>query len=84
MKIIYAINAIGLLLDIIGVILLAKFGLPPDVRRDGVSFLILESVDQTEIDKGKRYDNYSRLALGFIFAGFIIQFGVSIYFMIGM
>ena len=37
------VNSIGLLLDIVGVVLLFRFGLPPDVTRTGARLLDLGS-----------------------------------------
>ena len=36
------LTSIGLVFDIAGVLLLFRFGLPPDVRRLGTSYLLLE------------------------------------------
>lgn len=56
-------NSLGLFLDILGVILLFRFGLPQDVRRGGESFSRTEGVDQREAAKAKRYDRMSYGAL---------------------
>jgi hypothetical protein len=68
-----AISAIGLCLDIVGVLLLWKFGLPPDVRRDGSSFLMLEQTDENEKKKGICYDLMSNTAIVLIILGFSMQ-----------
>lgn len=68
-----AISAIGLCLDIVGVLLLWKFGLPPDVRRDGASFLMLEQTDESEKKKGAYYDRMSHTAITLIVLGFAMQ-----------
>ena len=64
---------LGLLLDIIGVVLLWCFGLPPDVRREGQSYILAEGEDQTEKRKAKLYDCLSKLGLFLIIFGFIVQ-----------
>ena len=66
-------NSLGLFLDIIGVILLFRFGLPQDVRRGGESFLLIEGVDQREAAKAKWYDRISYVALALIISGFGLQ-----------
>jgi len=68
------VNSIGLVLDISGAILLFKFGLPEDVRREGQSYLLLESTDEDQIAKGKRYDRYGKLGVALLVSGFFFQF----------
>lgn len=67
------INSLGLLLDIAGVVLIWRFGLPPEVSRSGMTLLAIEGNDPKEIAKGKRFDFYSRLGLGILIAGFVLQ-----------
>ena len=67
------INTVGLALDIVGVVLLFRFGLPPDVRRGGTVSLILEQTDEDEARKAKRYDKFSYSALVMIVIGFLLQ-----------
>lgn len=70
------INTTGLMLDIIGVISLFFFGLPPDVNRHGNSHLILEASgpdNDDEKQKAKRYGRFSWLGLIALVLGFILQ-----------
>jgi hypothetical protein len=67
------VNSIGLVMDIIGATLLFFFGLPPDIRRDGKYFLVINSGNRDEISKAKKYDAYSRGALYLLGGGFILQ-----------
>ena len=67
------VNSVGLLLDVAGVLLLFKFGLPEDVRRKGESYLLLEKTDEAEMAKGKRYDFWARVALSLVLLGFVLQ-----------
>lgn len=67
------ISAFGLCLDIIGVLLLWRFGLPPDVRRSGHSYLVLEGEDENEKKKAKLYDKISHAAILLIVIGFALQ-----------
>lgn len=67
------INDIGLLLDIIGAILLFKFGLPASISREGHIHLITEQVDEEEKKKGKLYDKWGKIGLGLLVIGFIFQ-----------
>jgi len=74
----YWINTLGLIFDIMGVGLLYKFGLPPNVNRRGVSYYILEKVDEDEIKKAKRFDKYSKVGIWLIFLGFALQVSSNI------
>lgn len=65
-------NTVGLVLDIFGVVLLFRFGLPPDVSRDGAVRLVL-GADEREAWKAKRYERLSWAALGLIVTGFALQ-----------
>jgi hypothetical protein len=64
---------IGLMLDIVGVLLLWKFGLPESIDRSGAVYLVSEEVDQTEVAKAKLYDRLGRLGIGLIATGFALQ-----------
>ncbi len=76
----FNLNSIGLCLDIVGALMLFKFGLPEDVRRDGTYFIAIETQDAAEVSKAKRYDFLAKVSLGFILFGFILQFVHSILF----
>jgi hypothetical protein len=67
------INVIGLVLDIIGILMLFKYGLPSDLNKKGSIFMVLEQVDNNEIKKYKKYERLSYLALSLIIIGFILQ-----------
>ncbi len=63
----------GLILDIAGVILLFKFGLPDEVSKDGTGAILLESVDADEIKKWHHYRFISKIALLLLVIGFALQ-----------
>lgn len=67
------VNSLGLILDVCGAVLIFKFGLPPDVRRSGASYLMTEQADESEIKKGKRYDRVAYIGAGLLIAGFVSQ-----------
>ena len=67
------INSLGLFLNILGALLLWKFGLPESINRKGMFFLVLQSTDEKEIKKAKRYDKLSILAVLLLVLGFILQ-----------
>jgi hypothetical protein len=58
------VNSAGLLSDIAGAIILWRYGLPPDVRRSGASYLLLEQTDEREKAKAMRYGKLAHLGLG--------------------
>jgi hypothetical protein len=67
------LNIIGLVFDLIGVIMLFRFGLPPDITRSGSVYLIAEQEDPIEKDKAKKFERLSWIALIAIIIGFSLQ-----------
>jgi len=67
------LNSLGLILDIIGVVLLFKYGLPEEVSRKGTGALLLEGNDPSEIAKAKSYDRTAQTALALLVTGFALQ-----------
>ena len=70
------LNSFGLILDIIGICLLFKFGLPPSSYREKQGFaLLLESApsEEEKEEQTRRYDQRSRWALALIVIGFVLQ-----------
>ena len=67
------VNSLGLVLDIAGVCLLFKYGLPERLDREGRSYLMLQTHDDAEIRTARFYDRMSYLALVLIVAGFGLQ-----------
>ena len=65
------VTTIGLLLDIAGVALLFKYGLPPDVNRHGLIFPGIANDDS--IKEGKRYERWSYAGLVALILGFALQ-----------
>jgi len=50
--------SLGLVLDIVGAILVWRYGLPPPIRRGGVSYLMLEQADEAMKEQAARYDRW--------------------------
>jgi len=67
------LNSIGLIFDIIGVLLLFKYGLPNDLNKKGLTGMSFVTVNKEEVKKYKRYKRWSYIALSAILIGFIIQ-----------
>ncbi len=66
-------DIIGLALNLAGAIIILRFGLPPRVSESGMGYLALESVDEGEIKKGKKYRMISRIGLILLVVGFLFQ-----------
>ena len=67
------VNSTGLVFDIIGALLIWKFGLPKRINRDGHIYLILETVDDEEIKLAKKFDFWSGVGIGLLVIGFTLQ-----------
>ncbi len=67
------INSTGLILDILGALLLIKYGIAPKVDRKGHIHIITEQVDEAEIQKARSYDRWSTFAILLIVLGFALQ-----------
>ena len=68
-----SINSFGLVLDIIGVCLVWKFGLPAEISRTGAMNLIAEQSDDAQIAQGKMYDRWGKIGLSCLLVGFVFQ-----------
>lgn len=67
------INSLGLILDIIGVVVLFKFGLPSNITKEGTVFLAVQKSDEKEKKKYKKYEFWSRFGLLLLIIGFVMQ-----------
>jgi len=67
------LNVFGLSLDILGVLILFKYGLPADVIKDGIEPMHFGSTNPKEAEKYIKYKKRSRFALLLILLGFILQ-----------
>ena len=68
------INSLGLALDIVGVVLIFRYGLPEEVNRTGASYFTNSPDPESEdAKKAKRYDKLSRFGLILLVAGFTLQ-----------
>lgn len=68
-----AVTSLGLVLDIVGVLMLWRFGLPENVDRKGDEYWITGNKHPDEIAKAKKYDRLSLAAICLIVIGFILQ-----------
>jgi hypothetical protein len=68
------INSLGLVLDIVGVVMIWRYGLPEPLSRKGAIHIIAEQSDQAEKAKAARYHLLSKTGLGLVLVGFLLQF----------
>jgi hypothetical protein len=67
------VNDIGLGLDIIGALLLWKFGLPETINREGRDYVWVSKPDETMIARARIYDRWGRAGLAALILGFFLQ-----------
>ena len=72
-------SSAGLLLGMLGVLMLWRFGLPPDVRRYRTEFSMLERNDPQEIAITREYERLSKVAIVLLVASFVLQFVRSLW-----
>lgn len=68
-----SVDAFGLVLGIVGVLLIWRYGLPEHLSRTGAIHLILEQSDDHEASKANDYVWTSRLGLSVVLVGFGFQ-----------
>jgi hypothetical protein len=68
-----AFNIAGLLMNVSGVILLFRYGMPYRVRTEGVSYYVTEDEDKREIATEQRYDLLGKIGLFLILTGTAAQ-----------
>ena len=73
------LNIVGLLFNIIGVILIWRYGLPADINREGHVILVLEGKDEKEKSLAHKYDIMSRIGMFLLILGFVCQF-IALFF----
>lgn len=66
-------TGIGLALDIVGAILLWRFGLPEHISPSGAVHIIGEKPDEAETRKAQGYKRWSVRGIGLLVAGFALQ-----------
>ncbi len=67
------VNCLGLVLDIAGVVMVWRYGLPEALSREGAQYIITEQTDQAEKAKAARFDLLSKIGLALIIGGFGLQ-----------
>ena len=67
------LNSVGLVFNIVGTLLVWRYGLPEPVNRDGAINIVAEQTDSSEARKAARYDCKARLGIGLLILGFALQ-----------
>jgi hypothetical protein len=67
------VNSLGLVLDIVGAVLLWLYGIPEPISRTGAQYLITGMTDEKTKQKAKRFHTLSKLGLGLLIVGFVLQ-----------
>ena len=68
-----ALASSGLVFDIIGALLIFKYGIPPRIDPQGHQHLILEQIDEDEKAKAATYIKRSEVGIGLLILGFALQ-----------
>ena len=68
-----ALNVTGLILNLVGVLILLRYGMPFHVPTGGAVSLTLETRDQATIALEQRYEIYGYIGLGFLILGTVLQ-----------
>ncbi len=63
----------GLILDIIGAIMIFRFGLPENIDRSGKIYRVTSGVDEEEKRKARFYDRMSPVGILLLILGFGMQ-----------
>ncbi len=67
------LSSIGLSLDIVGAIIIFRFGLPQNIDRSGKIYRIISDVDESEKMKARFYDRMSFFGIFLLVIGFLLQ-----------
>ena len=70
------IHSLGLILDIIAACILVIYGLPSDFKDPVYAEVVIENPDEEQariLSKNKQIKFWSRLGLGVLISGFILQ-----------
>jgi hypothetical protein len=67
------VNSVGLVCDIVGAVLIWRYGLPETITRSGTVYLVTEETDEAEKAKARRYDRTARCGIALLVGGFVLQ-----------
>jgi len=67
------LNVVGLLLNLLGVLTLFRYGMPYRVAGDGATYLITGDTNQSEIALDKRYRVFGWIGIAMVVCGTAAQ-----------
>lgn len=67
------LNSIGLVLDIVGAVMLWRYGLPETISREGRKFLVTGQIDEADKARAARHDFLSKIGIFLLITGFSLQ-----------
>jgi hypothetical protein len=67
------VSSLGLVADIIGAVLIFKYGIPPRIDPQGHQHLILEQIDEQEKAKAAVFIKRSEVGVALLILGFALQ-----------
>lgn len=67
------VSSVGLCLDIIGAVLVWRYGLPSEVDPEGRQFIAASDRDPNEVAKARVYRRLQHLGIGSLVVGFTLQ-----------
>jgi hypothetical protein len=67
------VNSAGLVINIVGTLLVWRYGLPDPLSRDGVINITAEQTDNSEKAEAAKHDCKTRLGVGLLLVGFALQ-----------
>ena len=71
-------NVVGLLLNLLGVLTLFRYGMPYRVESGGVTFIVTGKRNQSEIALDKRYRVFGWIGVAMVICGTAAQITASI------
>jgi hypothetical protein len=67
------VNVFGILLNLLGLLILFRYGMPFRVPTNGVNYIITETIDEAEKATDRKYEIIGYVGLLFAVAGTIMQ-----------
>jgi hypothetical protein len=71
-------NIAGLMLTLAGLLILFLYGMPYRVRTGGVTYIIAEQIQQSELDADRRYAIYGWVGLVLAVFGTLCQIAANV------
>jgi hypothetical protein len=72
------ISCVGLVFDIVGALMIWRYGLPESMDRRGLIYIVDEGYDEKERAKGRKFDFYAKIGVILLIMGFVGQLAGNI------